>query len=258
MQFVGSLPGRSRPILVKAINGVSYVVKFPDNSREPNALFNEAAGIELYRTFRLHVSCWERLLLTKEFLDQNPNCMETPDGHIRPEPGLCLGIRHLVDSAHSLVENLPPSSFERIRNRTSFWLAWLIDICCGRSDPREALFLEDGNGRLDAHFVDFESQFGKFDLEIELWKKDTKRRTDLFASQYSDRRIYPSLSLTEARKLQWALQTFDLEDLHSRVRRIPREWWAPSTAVSYMGALSDLRNRKLVKSIVKTFLDFRL
>ncbi len=134
-------------------------------------------------------------------------------------------------------------------------MAWLLDICCRRVDRREAVFLDDGNGRLDAYFIDFESQFGNFDLETELWNNKKKRHMDFFASQYSDRRIYPSITLTEVRKLQWALQNFDLEQLHSQVRRIPREWWAPSTAASYMGAISCLRSRKLIESIVEMFLN---
>jgi hypothetical protein len=254
---VRPIPGRSRPLLVKAANGVVYIPKPANSPRGPNALFNEVAGIELYRSFRLKVPSWERLLLTEQFLTQNPNCqMDSSDGPIRPESGLCLGVRYLGDTENLSIEEPQPSNFELIRNRSSFWTAWLLDICCRRSGRREALFLEDGMGRFDAYFVDFESQFGRFELEIELWKKNARRRTHFVASQYSDCRIYPSFSLTEARKLQWVLQTFDLENLHSRVRRIPREWWAPSAAVSYMGAISSLRNRNLIQSITEMFLDF--
>ena len=242
---------------MRATNGELYVLKLANNPLGPNALFNEPAGIELYRTFRLHVPRWEPLLLTEAFLSKKPDWrIENSNGRVCPEPGLCLGIRYLGDSEHSPIKDLPPSSFERIRNRTSFWMAWLLDICCRRTDHREALFLEIENAQFDAYFVDFESQFGKFDLEVELRKRGAKRLTDSFASRYPDDRIYPPLSLTDAGKLKWLLKTFDLEDLHSRVRRIPREWWAPSTAVSYMGAVSRLRDGKLIESIVNLFLDF--
>jgi hypothetical protein len=242
-QFISRIPGKSQPILVKGTNGVSYVLKFLNNPCGPNALFNEAAGNELFRILHLSVPRWERLLVTDEFLDENTNCwMEGPDGTVRPDSGACFGTRYLGDTEETVFHLLPESSYGQIRNRRSFWMAWLVDSCCGRGATREAIFLNHIKGGFEAIFIDFGSQFGRV---------ENPRHLNFLASQYPDHRIYPPLEAAEVRKHIWVLQTLDLERLHARIRTIPREWWGPHAAIDYTNAISRLRNLRLVKSILE-------
>ena len=62
--------------------------------------------------------------------------MQTPEGQLRPEPGMCFGSRYLGEDSTRLFEVLPGNSFRRVRNLQDFWLAWMIDICAGHTDNR--------------------------------------------------------------------------------------------------------------------------
>jgi hypothetical protein len=56
-----------------------------------NICFNEAMGTELYRAVGLPVPDWKPLIVTEEFLEENPQCwFETPEGSLKPESGTVL------------------------------------------------------------------------------------------------------------------------------------------------------------------------
>jgi hypothetical protein len=148
-EFLRKLRGGSQPILVRANDGLLYVLKFAHNLQGPNLLFNEVMGTELYRACGLPVPEWRPLLLTDSFLDRNPSCWFEADGEsIRPLAGLCFGSRFLATGEDSPLEILPGSHFARVANRHAFGLAWLIDICAQHSDNRQALFLHRPGGGL--------------------------------------------------------------------------------------------------------------
>jgi hypothetical protein len=85
-KFVCNLRGGSQPILVEASDGLLYVAKFTDNLQGPNLPFNESIGSELYRACGLAVPLWKPLLVTDDFLDQNPGCwLQTAAGRLRPD-----------------------------------------------------------------------------------------------------------------------------------------------------------------------------
>src|ERR1700744_2040821 len=131
LRLIRPLAGRSHAILVRATDGAFYVLKCTSTSREPNVLFNEAAGNELYQAFGLSVPSWKGLFVSDEIIDENPDCWTAGSGRsMRPESGLCIGSRYLGNPEEPCPNgNLPTLSFDRVRNRSSFWLAWLIDIC---------------------------------------------------------------------------------------------------------------------------------
>jgi hypothetical protein len=159
--FLRKLRGASQPILVKASDGLLYVLKFARNPQGPNLLFNEVIGTELYKAFGLPVPEWRPLLLTDSFIDSNPACwFESIDGPIRPSAGLCFGSRFLGQPAESVWEILPGSYFGRICNRHAFALAWMLDVCANHCDHRQALFVRLPDGRLQAVFIDHSHMFG--------------------------------------------------------------------------------------------------
>lgn len=142
--------GGSQPILARASDGFLYVVKFANNPQGPNLLFNESAGGELYRACGLHVPDWKPLVVSDSFIDRNPDCwMRTTVGRLRPASGLCFGSRFLGLNGKRLFEILPGSMYKRVRNQSSFWLAWLIDVCAEHVDNRQAIFVKGADGLLD-------------------------------------------------------------------------------------------------------------
>ena len=188
-QFCRTLRGGSQPILAFASDGHRYVVKFTNNLQGPNLPFNESAGSELYRACGLASPSWKILTVTNAFLDRNPGCwMQTQNGPLRPLAGPAFGSRFLGAPETPLLEVLPGSSFSRVRNHQSFWLAWLIDICANHVDNRQAVFQQDGEGWLNAFFVDHGHLFGGPNGEM-------RRRFE--ASRYLDSRIYRNVSSTQ-------------------------------------------------------------
>jgi len=61
---------------------------------------------------------------------------------------MCFGSRYLGGEGMRLLEILPGNSFKRVQNHQSFWQAWMIDICAGHVDNRQAIFLEGAQREL--------------------------------------------------------------------------------------------------------------
>lgn len=242
VRFIRKLRGGSQPILVEGINGTLYVLKFRNNLQGSNVLFNEAAGIQLYRACRLPVPDWKPLLLTNGFLERNRACwIEGPAGPIRPESGLCIGIRFLQEPRRNLFEILPETRYNRIRCRSRFWLAWIVDVCCGHTDNRQAVFLERRDSSLDPVFTDSGNLFGG---------PNGNERPVPWASSYLYPRIYPDLTQTQMEGHIEELKALNLDRLLSRRRLIPSEWQTPSALNAYQQGLDLIHNRGIVESIL--------
>lgn len=243
-KFVRKLPGGSQPILCRASDGQFYVVKFSDNLQGANLLFNESIGTELYRASGLFVPFWRPLLITDSFLDGNPSCwMETSEGNIRPRAGLCFGSRYLGGNGSALLEILPSSSFMRVSNHTSFWLAWMIDICAEHADNRQAIFLQNRQGRLRAFFFDQGCLFGGAKGEL---------RPHFLTSRYLDPRMYQELSLVDMQVLIKAARSVDVDGLWQRMHELPECWSTKSAIERFERCLGRLTDVELLQNIADT------
>jgi hypothetical protein len=246
-QYIRKLRGGSQPILAEASDGLLYVVKFTNNLQGANLSFNESAGTELYRACKLPVPSWKPLLVTDSFLDRNPDCwMETPEGRLRPRAGLCFGSRFLGDSESRIFEILPKSSFASVRNRNSFWLAWLIDICAAHADNRQAVFCEDAKRNLKAVFLDHGHLFGG---------PKGEQNPPFLTSRYLDPRVYESVFLLYLMDLPRLASIIDAERLWRRVDALSLDWKTPSGFGAFGHCLDRLANAKLLQNIVDTMID---
>ena len=246
-RYIRNLRGGSQPILAQASDGLLYVVKFTNNLQGANLLFNEGAGSELFRACGLAVPSWKPLFVGDSFLDQNPDCwMQTPEGRLRPDSGLCFGSRFLGGDGIRLLEILPGTSFNRVRNRENFWLAWMIDICANHADNRQAIFVEDAEGWLEAHFVDHGHLFGGSKGE---------QRLHFQASRYLDPRIYQCISLQQRRYFQTIAGSIDVDQLWRRIHALPSDWKTVAALKSFAECLDMLSNAKLLRNILDTMAD---
>jgi hypothetical protein len=246
-QYVRSLRGGSQPILARASDGFLYVVKFANNLQGPNLLFNESAGSELYLACGLPVPEWTPLWIPDSFLDSNPESwMQTPEGRLRPASGLCFGSRFLGQDGKRLFEILPGSMFKRVRNQICFGLAWLIDICAEHVDNRQAIFVEDADGWLDACFVDHGHLFGGPTAES---------NRNFRVSRYLDHRIYTGVSFRALLDSQGRLQALDLDMLRQRIDAIPSEWSHASARKRFEACLQRLKTDSLVQNVIETIAD---
>ncbi len=246
-RHIRNLRGGSQPILAQASDGQFYVVKFTNNLQGPNVPFNESMGSELYWPCGLMVPSWKPLLVTNAFLDQNQDCwMRTPEGRFRPDSGLCFGSRFLGGNGVRLLEILPGTSFKLVRNRKDFWLAWLIDICAGHADNRQAIFLEAAEGGLDAFFVDNGHLFGGPKGELQ---------PHFLASRYLDPRIYQSVTLHELRAFQKIAESIDVDRLWHRIQELPDNWKTASALDGFEQCLGRLSTPILLHHILETLAD---
>jgi hypothetical protein len=242
--FVRNLRGGSQPILARASDGLLYVVKFANNLQGPNLLFNECAGSELYRACGLPVPEWRPLEVSDSFLDKNPDCwLQTPEGCLRPAAGLCFGSRFLGGSGKRLFEILSGSMLKRVRNQTSFWLAWLIDVCAEHVDNRQAIFVEDAEGWLDAYFVDHGHFFGGPNADL---------KRHFGASRYLDQRIYGQISSEALLNIGDVLSTLDTDKIRQRIEAIPDEWSHASARDGLERCLERLKIPSLVQNVLDT------
>jgi hypothetical protein len=127
-----------------------------------------------------------------------------------------------------------------------FWLAWLIDICAGHADNRQALFLEDGAGWLDAFFVDYGHFFGGPKGEL---------RPHFLASRYLDPRIYQGVSSHQLLSFQKVMQCLDVEQLWRRIQTLPADWKTESALNGFTQCLCRLSTSTLLQNILDTMVD---
>jgi hypothetical protein len=246
-RFIRKLRGGSQPILAEASDGQTYVVKFTDNLQGPNLAFNESAGTELFRTYNLPVSPWQPLKLNKSFINSTPECwIETSTGSSRPTAGLCFGSRYLGSKGKYLKEILPGNSFKRVRNQKDFWLAWLIDVCIGHTDHRQAVFTEEADGGFKATFIDHGHMFGG---------PNGNERRQFMVSAYLDRRIYPDATAHFFMQLKRIVVNLDTDTLWKKVARLPDEWKTDSALHSFARGIETLLNKQIVQGVIDTIAD---
>lgn len=246
-RHIRKLRGGSQPILAAANDGRLYVVKFNNNLQGPNLAFNESMGTELYRLCNLPVPSWTPILVTGSFLDENPGCwIETADGKLRPEEGLCFGSRFLCGENCRLLEILPGNSFKRVRNLCDFWLAWLLDICAGHADNRQAIFHQKPNGILDAFFIDHGHMFGGPKGEC---------RVHFKAARYLDVRAYPDVSSKLVTTLRESTASIDPDQLWLRARGLPEDWKTVPALSKFAEALETLSKARLINNAIETMFD---
>ncbi len=204
-------------------------------------------GTELYRTSGLFVSFWKPLLVTNSFLDENPGCWtSTPDGHVRPNSGLCFGSRFLGGNGSALLEILPGNRFKRVSNRWSFWLAWMIDICAEHADNRQAIFLENRTGRLRAFFIDHGNLFGGAGGE---------KQPHFMESRYLDPHMYQDLSSEDVRELLKIARSLDVDGLRLRMEDLPEAWKTKSAVDRFERCLGRLSNIELLRNLADTMVE---
>jgi hypothetical protein len=245
--FIRKLCGGSQPILVQASDGHLYVVKFANNLQGQNLLFNEAIGSELYAACQMPVVPWKPILVTDQFIDQNRTCwMETPEGRLRPESGLCFGSRYLGEDGARLFEILPGSSFKRIQNLEDFWLAWMLDICAGHTDNRQAIFEQEDEGNLKAVFIDHGHMFSG---------PNGDQRRHFRTSAYLDMRIYEPISALFRMTLARKAFNLNSDRLWNKINALPKEWITDSALRAFATSLDTLANTQRVCGVVDTIVE---
>jgi hypothetical protein len=141
---------------------------------------------------------------------------------------------------------LPAINFQRVRNRNSFWLAWLIDICAKHADNRQAIFEQGADGWLDAHFIDHGHLFGGPNGDV------TKK---FQASRYLDPHIYQALTSIEILYFQGCVHALCGDQLWRAAAALPEDWKTTSATDGFAKTLDRLETSDLVENVFSTMLD---
>ena len=241
VRFIRKLQGGSQPVLVEGINGILYVLKFRNNVQGPQVLFNEAAGIQLYAACGLAVPVWEPLLLSKGFIERNRGCwMDGPNGPIRPESGLCLGTRFLTP-IDQVSEILPGDCYAHVDNRSCFWMAWLIDVCCNQADDRQAVFVKRASESYSAVFIDFGHCFGG---------PHGTEHPNPMTCMYTDPGIYPHLTEAQLERYLKMCRKLNSSYLIERIKALPLEWQSTNAFKQVMRGINLLSDDTFVESML--------
>ena len=242
-RFVRRLRGGSQPVLIEASDGLQYVVKFQNNFQGPNLLFNEVAGTELFGQAGLPVPDWRPIRITERFLRSTPECwLETAHGLVRPQAGLCFGSLFLEPEQSRIFEILSGGYFSRVRSRGDFWTAWVLDVLAENTDHRQALFVEEGNSRLQTFFIDHGHLLGGARGASVPWYR---------ASRYIDPRVYTEAGEPEAGAVEESIRRIDLRRLAKRVIALP-EAWKPASALLRFGRMMErLSNVETVGEVTR-------
>jgi hypothetical protein len=246
-RIVRKLRGGSQPLLIQALDGFYYVVKFLNNPQGVNVLFNEVAGTELYRACGLSVRPWKFIMVGDDLLDRaTDHWIETRNGRNRPSTkSLAFGSRVVAGSEGTLNEIIA-GRYGRLVNRDEFWMAWLIDSCAGHSDGRQALFAELEDRSIKAFFIDFGHLFSGPDGEA---LKTTPARS------YFDFRVYPDISLQGISRLRSAARNLDVAALRNRFALVPEEWRTESAETAFSQCLERLSDAAVVRRFIEQILD---
>ena len=246
-RHIRNLHGFSHPFLAEGNDGRWYVVKLCSDQTGANLLFNESAGSELYRACGLAVPVWKPVRVTDKFLDDNLESWPmSSNGRQRPKAGLAFGSRFLGEEGVPLLEILPGTYFSRVTNATSFWLAWLIDICAHHADNRQVIFQESKDRRLRAVFVDHGHVFGG---------PAGGARPNFMVSSYLDTRIYQHASFHDVAGFFSTIKTLDVDRLWQQVNVIPEEWKTTSALRVFADCLNRLEDAKLLQGIADKMTD---
>ena len=210
----------SNTVLVRASDGLLYVIKMMDGLKGPNVLANEALGNELAKYLGLAVPDWRPIELSEAFIEKYLLLHWTGSESWldRPGPGLYFGSLAVgQDDLESVLDELPENWLNRIGNRKDFVGMLLLDLWANQVGTRSAILVNSSDqSKVTAVFIDNSRMFGGF------WGIEEQRRG---IALYHDRRVYADLDFN--RIFNWWLQkaiAMDEKMLLQVARAVPRQW----------------------------------
>jgi hypothetical protein len=187
---VRKLSGESNAVLVRASDGLLYVIKMMDGLKGPNVLANEALGNELGKYLGLSVPDWRPIELSEAFIEKYllMHWTGSESWLDRPGPGLYFGSLAVGQDDHeSVLKELPENWHSRIVNRKDFVGMLLLDLWANQIGPRNAILVNScDQTKVTAIFIDNSRMFGGF------WGIEEQRRG---IALFHDRRVYADLDV---------------------------------------------------------------
>ena len=159
--FLYKLCGASQPGIIQGSDGAFYVVKF-NGFPGTHSLLSEVLGSELITICGLPSPEWVPIELSSRFISDNSGLWFcSANAPIPPQPGLHFGSRLIeAENDSRTYQMIPHSWIDRIGNRPDFLGMLILDLWANNCDRRQAVFLDDAEGNLQASFIDNGLMFG--------------------------------------------------------------------------------------------------
>jgi len=154
-------------------------------------------------------------------------------GWRKPTAGWCFGSKVLTVDPGCLYDFLPPRDYAHIANRWDFWTAWVLDVLCGHTDHRQALFMKLRSGLFQAFFIDHGHLFGGPDGLLR--DSHSLEPFQYLRPRYLDPEIYAQPAQRDVDNIVKTIQHLDVAKLAHVVRSLPKEWKKASSAESVGG-----------------------
>jgi hypothetical protein len=145
-----------------------------------------------------------------------------------------------------VVQILPEIMFKRIKNRASFWVAWMIDICAEHADDRQAVFQQDAKGWWRAFFIDHGHLFGGARGGMQSSSGE---------SLSLDPRIYPDTSSEQAPDAPHLDRILNVDRLWRKVQTMPEDWKTKSALDSFARCLDRLSSPGTLQDIFEEMVE---
>lgn len=147
---------------MEADDGNFYVVKMLGNPQGSSILFRDALGSELMRLVGLPVPAWKPISISACLAGSSELRFQLPSGSTHaPARGPHFASLFIArDVSDLLYETLPTPWISRLVNQDHFIGALMVDLWTNNQDPRQAIFLKQGDSdHLYTFFIDQGYQF---------------------------------------------------------------------------------------------------
>lgn len=237
--LIRKMHGGSQSILVRGDDDELYVVKLNDNQQGPNLLANEMLGAEFLRAVGLPTPNWKTILITDEFLKNNPSVyFERATGPGRPvKSGIHFGSYFVHAKDAEYIYDFLPSSFScRIVNPFDFLGIYIFDVWANHHDHRQAIYsCCSEHSTVNAYFIDNGHLFGgPYWSHQEKYGAALSLDRNVYTTPWNDDTIDRWISHFEmslSRKILWV------------VKRVPDSWY--KSDIAGLAEFLELRLRNL-------------
>lgn len=250
IQFIRTMRGTSKPILVKANDDQFYVVKFVGNQQGTRTLINEIVVGCILRRLHVRIPSFTTIHVSEEFISSN-RCvhLESPNGSRVPvPPGIHYASRLSVNPDRvAIYDYIPTSLLKKVSNLRDFIKVLIADKWICNVDRRQAVFIRERF--FAAEMIDHGMALGG-----NSWAFDDAPLRGV----YHDCAVYDEIqSWEDLEPYILAVENFSDTDLEDSIMQIPEEWLleCSSDGVTLMQLLECLSARRgkirgLVESLV--------
>jgi hypothetical protein len=219
--FIRRMHGGSQSLLIKANNGIPYIVKLQGNPQGSQILINEIFCSRLARNLGLPAPECCPIHLSENFIAANPELsFQTPGGSHRPIAGRHCAIKPVINSVEGRMFDFFPSGYSvQLRNLQDLLGATLFTFWIGNIDgPQHVFWRRSRERQYCATMIDFGYAFGGPNRILP---------SEFFQSMMPPEHLIRATSLTLGRfepYLQKIERLPDI-DLLNALEGIPTEWF---------------------------------